>query len=141
MHLLKCRRMLVILALASVPGTMLNCSGSSDRALAETERQGSLIITGLERYRVDNGRYPDSLKQLVPQYLEDIPTPAWGLRRWHYDRSLKPTQEVQRMYGARNRDWGTDTVIEYFELANPANAEAHPNLYFNSVRGHWVLDH
>ncbi len=34
------------------------------------------IATALEGYRVNSGRYPDSLAALKPRYLADVPKPA-----------------------------------------------------------------
>jgi len=38
--------------------------------------RGRAIITALERYHAEHGRYPRSLDQLQPRYLRRIPTPA-----------------------------------------------------------------
>jgi len=42
------------------------------------------VIKALEAYKKANGRYPDKIEQLAPNYLNPIPTPDWGTRRWEY---------------------------------------------------------
>ena len=59
--------------------------GCSDKQqIAETEQRGNRIVDALETFRSDNGHYPQSLLELSPKYLSDIPSPIWGLRKWEY---------------------------------------------------------
>lgn len=52
--------------------------------IEETERRGNAILGALERFNSDHGRYPAALDELQPKYLQEIPTPTWGLRTWKY---------------------------------------------------------
>ncbi|HEX8350675.1 MAG TPA: hypothetical protein VF598_11995 [Hymenobacter sp.] len=64
-----------------------------------TERRASMIINQLEAYHKRQGHYPDSLAQLVPQYLPKVPATAKGLVRplpfqystGEYKASIHPT--------------------------------------------------
>lgn len=38
-------------------------------------RQGEVINTALEKYRVDHGSFPENLEELIPDYLESISKP------------------------------------------------------------------
>lgn len=38
----------------------------------------------LKQFEKDNGKYPESLQDLTPRYLQTISPPAWGLGRWIY---------------------------------------------------------
>ncbi|MCI0398420.1 MAG: hypothetical protein L0332_24150 [Chloroflexi bacterium] len=38
-----------------------------------TEQRGTEIVMALERYRIDKGQYPDSLNELKPRYMNEIP--------------------------------------------------------------------
>ena len=40
----------------------------------DAENRGTLLMAGLELYRSENGSYPDSLDQLAPEILSDVPT-------------------------------------------------------------------
>jgi hypothetical protein len=51
----------------------------------ETKRRGDVVIQALNNFHADHGRFPRSLAELSPQYLEEIPEPDWGLRRWLYE--------------------------------------------------------
>ena len=58
---------------------------NSDNDRLETIDIGNEIIGALESYYVDNGRYPKSLEQLVPKYLNEIKRPKWGEDGWVYE--------------------------------------------------------
>lgn len=44
-----------------------------------TEKRGQTIISAIEKYRKARGKYPESLSELVPNYLDDVPKPDIGL--------------------------------------------------------------
>jgi hypothetical protein len=56
-------------------------------SLEETKRSGDLIVKALGKFRAEHNRYPLTLAELCPTYLETIPTPIWGLRVWNYQRT------------------------------------------------------
>lgn len=45
------------------------------------------VVGALDLYADNEGEFPDTLDRLVPNYLEKIPPPDWGTRRWDYSRS------------------------------------------------------
>ena len=53
-------------------------------ALEFTEKRGNPVVGALKLYRADHGRYPQSLQELSPRYLDSIPPPSWGLKTWIY---------------------------------------------------------
>jgi hypothetical protein len=54
------------------------------RNLRATVRAGDEIVDALEGYRATEGRYPQSLEELIPKYLSSIPAARWGLKTWQY---------------------------------------------------------
>jgi hypothetical protein len=46
---------------------------------AITDQRAERIISSLEEYKSTHGFYPDSLNELAPEYLEKIPSTAFGL--------------------------------------------------------------
>jgi hypothetical protein len=48
-----------------------------------TEQHGKVIAQALDQYRAANGEYPETLDELVPQYIADLkePSSVWG---WLY---------------------------------------------------------
>ena len=49
------------------------------------------VIVALERYRVDHAEYPPELGDLVPEYVESVPSMGYGSRReLHYYRADTP---------------------------------------------------
>jgi type II secretory pathway pseudopilin PulG len=80
---------MVALVVLSVPVSFFAASWQNGR----TKQHAALLIRQLEAYRRQQGTYPDSLPQLVPQYLPDVPTTAYGLWRpagFHYARTATP---------------------------------------------------
>lgn len=41
------------------------------------EIKAAPILTALEDFNQDRGKYPDALGQLIPQYLIELPVPGW----------------------------------------------------------------
>jgi type II secretory pathway pseudopilin PulG len=62
---------------ASVPLALV--IGSQQDRL--TQKRSARLITALDSYRQQHGRFPDSLAQLGPRYLPRVPTTALGLWR------------------------------------------------------------
>lgn len=50
----------------------LGKAASAHETTAQT-RDATLVLLALARYRLDHGRYPDSLEALLPDYLTEIP--------------------------------------------------------------------
>jgi len=58
------------------------------RNLAAVAERGAPLVAALERYREDDGNYPISLQELVPDYLDEIPRSPIGVaREFHYERA------------------------------------------------------
>lgn len=64
----------------------------------ETKREGDLVVDALKRFRSTTGRYPTSLDELVPHYMDMIPQPVAGDGRWHY-RAVKSGSSFSLVFG------------------------------------------
>jgi hypothetical protein len=71
------------LLLAAILGSAQIAGGLQRRARDVTALQ---VLDALEKYKKDNATYPDSLDDLVPKYLAEIPRPPIGLIRDEDDR-------------------------------------------------------
>lgn len=79
---------------------------------------GEPVIQALENYRALNGAYPKSLQELVPAYLQKIPTPEIGVNQWtyeyynanHYNLSVlyKNNSYESIIYDNKKRRWWVD---------------------------------
>jgi hypothetical protein len=47
-------------------------------AINASKVRGDMIVEQLERFHTEEGRYPESLDDLVPEYLTEIPHPTDG---------------------------------------------------------------
>jgi hypothetical protein len=56
--------------------------------LAETKRRGNMIVLAIEQYHADHHEYPTKLELLLPKYIETLPNPEWGVRKWKYSRTV-----------------------------------------------------
>jgi hypothetical protein len=61
------------------------------KRINESKVRGDGIVAALKAYRGTRGAYPDSLSELVPEFLKVIPNPTAGTREWKYVRD-KPGQ-------------------------------------------------
>ena len=78
------------------------------------------LVLALERHHDDTGHYPASLEELVPGYLESVPsTGMLGHPRFTYERS-RSTGEWQEHHGGRNPayhlrvQWGWYDSLHYW---------------------------
>ena len=65
----------------------------------------------LERYRLANGRYPDTLEKLVPAYLKTLPRDAAGGGTLHY-RLKDDGQFLLYSVGSNGKDDGGKVVLQ-----------------------------
>lgn len=93
----------------------------SRAAVQQSQEIGNRIITQIERFRADTGRYPDSLRQLVPTYADSIPQPTAGNLEWKYE---KRTQD----------DGDTGFVLKFW-----SNRDGFPEAFYEHGRG-WYVD-
>ena len=64
---------------------------------AESFRRGDMIATALSSFRTEHARYPNSLAELVPRYLSEIPNTAMAALHvvpFHYTLSDKEGFEL-----------------------------------------------
>ncbi len=87
--------------------------------LKKTKIIGNAIVSSLKNYYSDQGRYPQTLQQLVPQYLAKVKEPTWGLGVWDYE--------------CRPEGKG-------YSLAVSANDDRYPILFRTDKDTSWYLD-
>ena len=62
----------------------LRISDYPEAARLKTIEDGNAIIAALDSYFSKNGKYPDSLELLAPDYIDKIKKPKWGEDGWIY---------------------------------------------------------
>jgi general secretion pathway protein G len=72
--------MLVVLILGIIAGVLAtNLGGKVEPAKAKlTEAQIKRLKGEVELFKAEKDRYPESLQDLVPRYLDEIPKDAWN---------------------------------------------------------------
>jgi HAAS len=84
---------------------------------SQMQSQGTLAMLGIELYRYDHGRYPESLDELVPQYLVGVPEDLYNLGHpIEYER----IEDRYILYSA-----GTDGDLDGGRDLKPANSDRH----------------
>lgn len=78
--------------------------------------RGRRIVGALERYRKEYGNYPQSLDELRPQYLDEIPMPTAGSGKWRY------------------RAYGTVIQLQF------AVGSGYPSINYYQPTGEWYED-
>jgi len=98
-------------------GFLLISDITQESNLEKTKIAGDKIIRAIRDYHERQGRYPKTLDSLVPEFIDSIPSPKWGLRRWRY------------------------VVKEnYFELSVSANKGDYPILFYDTEWEEWYYD-
>jgi hypothetical protein len=46
--------------------------------------EGDAVAAAIENYRTDHKKYPASLRDIIPNYIQTIPKPHWGTNEWVY---------------------------------------------------------
>jgi hypothetical protein len=152
-------------------GRRLPVWAHSDQAtLEESKEVGAVIVQALQAHRADTGTYPAELEALVPEYLQRVEQPTWGLERWRYRRFTPAEVKAEAVVPADGHVAASDTrgrraaaahsggVSEspaagasgapdtsggdpvYFQLSVAANASGYPVLYYDYTARRWVLN-
>lgn len=83
-----CIAMLVLIATVVTLVLVWPSSTANDRwddeAQQLTIERAQPIIRAIDAYRVDHADEPDSLDELVPEYLDELPAPLVGGQVWEY---------------------------------------------------------
>jgi hypothetical protein len=61
------------------------------RSIEHSKLGGNKIIAALEKYKKAEGVYPESLEQMIPNYLDQIVSPSYGEQVWRYFPDAKRT--------------------------------------------------
>lgn len=80
--------------------------GHDKSSVPNDERIGDEIITVLEKYKAEQGLYPDTLTQLIPDYMGKITPPRYGQKRWDYIHYCKNDSFGLAMWGQDLTDDG-----------------------------------
>ncbi|BDD05267.1 hypothetical protein [Aureibacter tunicatorum] len=60
---------------------------------SERRENANFIIYELNLFYEQNGYYPEKLGDLIPEYLEELPTSNWGLKRIDYKYELDKSNQ------------------------------------------------
>jgi hypothetical protein len=71
-------------ALGLMLGLLSACGNWSDSAVKESVKRGDRIVAAIESHIAATGQPPSTLEALVPKYIQELPLPTAGTRRWEY---------------------------------------------------------
>ncbi len=84
---------------------------------------GKPLTKALDEYNQNTGNYPEEIKDLVPGYLPQIPTPVCLIPyRWIFRSNGKPTYDLKTCQGGRFL-YVTATVLGASQRYNPSTGE------------------
>jgi hypothetical protein len=160
---------IVVVTLALLAGAGVYVWAHSDQpTLEESKEVGAVIVQALQAHRADTGTYPAELDALVPEYLQRVEQPTWGLARWRYRRFTPAEVKAEAVVPADGHeaaptgaagvgpgaaaaaaapaggasgapDTGDGDPI-FFQLSVAANASGYPVLYYDYTARRWVLN-
>lgn len=85
----------VIMLVLTVGGGVFLYAHKDEDSLEESKRRGADIVRALAEYRTDLGTYPDQLSTLVPDYIDAVEPPTWGVQQWRYRTYAAGSTAVQ----------------------------------------------
>ena len=77
------------------------CREPSQEILQGLRVQAETLLDAIEDYAQSNGTWPASLEDLIPKYIDEIPTPNWGERHWRYRRAPPAGQATDVLVDVR----------------------------------------
>ena len=123
-----------ILKIAGVFGIGLFCAlylhvfsdeifwGWTEGNVRRSMASGDLLISKLYLFRERNGKFPNALTDLVPDYIDSLPLPSAGGKEWDY--TVKDGKSFFLWFGMpRDSRWG-----------------GYPSCIYNSRSGNWYKD-
>jgi type II secretory pathway pseudopilin PulG len=123
---------IVVTVLALAAGVAVYMYAHRDEGrLEQSKERGARIVQALSSYHAEQGTYPETLDELVPEHIGAVEPPSWGLERWTY-RRYTPA-DVSASDGAPH-----DVV--YFQLSVAANESGYPVLFYDLAASRWVLN-
>ncbi|HJW72466.1 MAG TPA: type II secretion system protein GspG [Geothrix sp.] len=91
----------------------------ANRDMADRQKQvrASLrrVMDALTRYRAKKGEYPPSLRDLVPEYVEQVPETPWGHPFFYRPYVTTPIEDVQSKRGPVRQRF--NTKFDGYDLA------------------------
>lgn len=77
------------------------------------EQRSVPLISAIERFHSDRGRYPETLEELVPAYLPSVPNAGFTLmsRRFHYFSARPQLYFAVMFHGMAFYDFPTKTWL------------------------------
>jgi type II secretory pathway pseudopilin PulG len=162
---------IVVVTLALLAGAGVYVWAHSDQStLEESKEVGALLVQALQAHRADTGTYPAELEALVPEYLQRVEQPTWGLERWRYRRFTPAEVKAEAVVPADGHaaaSTGAAGAVPdaaaaaggelpaggasgapdmgggdpiFFQLSVAANASGYPVLYYDYTARRWVLN-
>jgi hypothetical protein len=112
-----------VLFILMIIGTVMAFFVVPDWKVEITLRRGQAVVHALDAHKHDCGVFPDSLTDLRPKYLSQVPPPLLNTREWSYTPSADHSHfrlgvkenkdhwhDPAYTYDSRNRQWDlTDT--------------------------------
>ena len=120
----------LLLALVCIIAIEDYSTGNDNDRYDETIRHGNGIVQALEKYYKENAEYPKSLDMLIPDYLDELKSPTWGVGDWIYQIS------------DTNRGWFSLEVRPDWSNRPPLYYDQNSGWYYDDsgADGDWVYD-
>ncbi len=83
-------------------------------AIQYVRKNRNEIVVALLKYKGDKGVYPDTLKRLVPTYIQKIKSPIWGDPEWGYFSKENGKEFVLLVRGPGESNQTYSTIFGYW---------------------------
>lgn len=79
----------LLIFLLVVTGCLFLHEVSEDEEIADGKAKSAIVISAVEQFKLDNGHYPETMEDLMPKYLTEIPITLTGHQiEYHRDRDF-----------------------------------------------------
>lgn len=104
-----------------------------EERVSESMCSAELIISALSDYHERFGEYPPALDALVPDFMDDIPAPTAGNRKWFYRTKRSRKSDNVPLVGDENRK-------RYVFGFEGDNYRTYPTYQYDSDDKDWWID-
>jgi hypothetical protein len=120
----------ITIFLTSIYASQVLLNFSRDFAINRADE----LVKAIEEFQVKNGSYPDSLGQLIPNHIPNIPSPLiMGIDRYYYLR----TQDAYNIRFSQNTLMYFNFEIVTYDPTDNHKAEGELAAIYDTGKKHW----
>lgn len=120
--------MLVVVIIGLLAGVAVFAIGrqGATARIETTKAKMAQVKSAVQTYQLSTGQYPASLQNLVPQYLEKVPTDSWNNPLYYNAQTGDPNRPFHLVSRGEDAQLDTPDDIDIWRLDAPAQPSGTP---------------